>query len=340
MTITHHHRHRDPVRKVLSIAVQYASRPDDVPDLELRGAHKDPVTLRRLLKKHFHYRDEDFTILMDDESGQYESPTRENILRAMHEFLVAAVWLTKLMFNAVSGHGGQVPNLNGTEKDGLDEVIFPVDVTVYEDVNDFDEKTTIMDDLIHDIIVKHVPLGAHCMMVFDCCHSGSMADLPEACEGDQVNCDSPISPVYLSDPRRAFGRGSAPSVHPPKSVRIRHAEGSHGATEENPSSDPAKHHFAADPQALADVTSWAACEDDQAAFGNSKGGIFIRALAKALAHHPHASHEQILGCVTHCVGDMIKGVNERNPSALLSEQTPELESNMSMGTVLKSGFDL
>ncbi|KAH9922517.1 uncharacterized protein B0H18DRAFT_514472 [Fomitopsis serialis] len=32
-----------------------------------------------------------------------------------------------------SGHGDQVPNLDGTEDDGLDEIIWPVDVELAPD---------------------------------------------------------------------------------------------------------------------------------------------------------------------------------------------------------------
>ncbi|THH33229.1 hypothetical protein EUX98_g994 [Antrodiella citrinella] len=73
------------------------------------------------------------------------------------------------MFLADSGHGGQTKDLDGDEDDGEDEVIYPVD---------FQQAGHIVDDLIHDIVVKPLPPGCRLTAIFDSCHSGSALDLP------------------------------------------------------------------------------------------------------------------------------------------------------------------
>ncbi|KAF8959877.1 peptidase C14, caspase domain-containing protein [Flammula alnicola] len=84
-------------------------------------------------------------------------------------------WLVKnakpndSLFFHYSGHGGQTPDLDGDEIDGFDEVIFPLD---------FKTKGHIIDDEMHDIMVKPLPRGCRLTGLFDACHSGTVLDLP------------------------------------------------------------------------------------------------------------------------------------------------------------------
>lgn len=68
-----------------------------------------------------------------------------------------------------AGHGGQTEDLDGDEEDGYDEVIYPVD---------FKTAGHIVDDQIHDIVVKPLQPGVRLTAIFDSCHSGSVMDLP------------------------------------------------------------------------------------------------------------------------------------------------------------------
>jgi hypothetical protein len=68
-----------------------------------------------------------------------------------------------------SGHGTQVTDENGEEKDGLDEVICPLD---------FETTGPITDDLLHQLLVAHLPESSKLTVVLDCCNSGSGLDLP------------------------------------------------------------------------------------------------------------------------------------------------------------------
>lgn len=59
--------------------------------------------------------------------------------------------------------------MDGDEDDGYDEVIYPVD---------FRTNGHIVDDLMHDILVKPLQPGVRLTAIFDSCHSGSALDLP------------------------------------------------------------------------------------------------------------------------------------------------------------------
>ncbi|RUS12462.1 peptidase C14, caspase domain-containing protein [Endogone sp. FLAS-F59071] len=80
-----------------------------------------------------------------------------------------------------SGHGGQVGFSNGTTKDldgdeddGMDETIYPVD---HQHANN-QGINTIIDDEMHDIMVRPLPPGCRLTAIFDSCHSGTALDLP------------------------------------------------------------------------------------------------------------------------------------------------------------------
>jgi len=93
-------------------------------------------------------------------------PTRANILSKLTALISSAKFGDTLMFH-YSGHGSQVPDLNGDEEDGYDETICPID---------FMTNGQIIDDEIHEIISK-VPAGVKFFMLSDSCHSGTIGDL-------------------------------------------------------------------------------------------------------------------------------------------------------------------
>ena len=57
----------------------------------------------------------------------------------------------------------------GDEEDGFDETLIPVD---------FKKKGKIVDDDILEMLVKPMKAGVHVTVLMDCCHSGTVLDLP------------------------------------------------------------------------------------------------------------------------------------------------------------------
>lgn len=72
-----------------------------------------------------------------------------------------------------SGHGGRVKDIHGDEDDGYDETIYPVDFATFEG-----ESGQIVDDTIHDLLVRPLCEGCRLTCIFDSCHSGTALDLP------------------------------------------------------------------------------------------------------------------------------------------------------------------
>lgn len=150
-------------RKALSIGINYIGSKN-----ALRGCINDSRAMTAFLQDKYGYKQDDMVILTDDSRDPRSLPTRENIIRAMH-WLVAGAQTNDCLFLHYSGHGGQVPDQDGDEDDGYDECIYPVD---------FQVAGPIIDDEIHDIVVRPLPPGVRLTAVFDSCHSGSCLDLP------------------------------------------------------------------------------------------------------------------------------------------------------------------
>ncbi|KAF8917434.1 caspase domain-containing protein [Mucidula mucida] len=150
-------------KKALCIGINYKGQRG-----ELAGCINDARNIQNFLCRHFGYKMEDIVMLTDDARNPRQLPTRDNILQAM-QWLVKGAHPNDSLFFHYSGHGGQTKDLDGDEADGYDEVIYPLD---------HERAGHIVDDIIHDIMVKPLPAGCRLTAIFDSCHSGSAMDLP------------------------------------------------------------------------------------------------------------------------------------------------------------------
>lgn len=150
-------------KKALCIGVNYRGQ-----DAELKGCINDALNVKRFLCTTYGYKEGDIVMLTDDASNARQIPTKRNIIDAMR-WLVSDAKPNDSLFLHFSGHGGQAKDTDGDEADGYDEVIYPVD---------FKSAGHIVDDMMHDILVKPLPAGCRLTCIFDCCHSGSSLDLP------------------------------------------------------------------------------------------------------------------------------------------------------------------
>jgi hypothetical protein len=103
-------------------------------------------------------------ILMTDDTK--ETPTKRNMEAAMKQLVANSVPGDRL-FLQYSGHGTEVKDKGGDEKDGFDEALCPLDGGV------------IVDDWIFLNIVKGLEKkkGASLFVLIDACHSGTGLDL-------------------------------------------------------------------------------------------------------------------------------------------------------------------
>lgn len=155
--------YRSGKRKALLIGINYFNTSN-----QLRGCINDVRNMQQFLVQAGGYRPDDMVVLTDDSTNQMNIPTKYNMLRAM-EWLVSDAQPGDCLFFHYSGHGGEEKDLNGDEIDGNDECIYPVD---------FQQNGSIIDDVLHDILVKRLPSGCKLTAIFDSCHSGTAMDLP------------------------------------------------------------------------------------------------------------------------------------------------------------------
>jgi hypothetical protein len=171
-----------------------------------------------------------------------------------------------------SGHGGQTKDQDGDEDDGYDEVIYPVD---------FKQAGHIVDDLMHDIMVKPLPPGCRLTAIFDSCHSGSALDLPYiySTEGKvkEPNLAMEVG-QGLFGAATAYARGDMGGVMQSVTGFVR------SATTGRSSQQRARQ----TKTSPADVISWSGCKDSQTSAdaveaGSATGAMsyaFIAALSK------------------------------------------------------------
>lgn len=130
-------------------------------------------------------RDADSVINMLNASGfrdvvclKNEKATKANILKEFG-FLTQRCQSGDIVYVHFSGHGQQVEDMNGDEKDGLDESWIPYDACVSLCPKDSGEKHLTDDEvgILLDRIYYKVGENGKILVVADACHSGSSTRL-------------------------------------------------------------------------------------------------------------------------------------------------------------------
>jgi hypothetical protein len=140
-------------KKALLVGINRYPGPGDA----LKGCINDVLLLRETLERHFGFSEPGCVRLLTDARA-----TTAAILEGL-------AWLTSdaapgdpLVFH-YSGHGSQVPDRNGDERDGQDEILCPYDL---------DWRRPLTDDVLA-AAVAGIPKGALLTVILDCCHSGT-----------------------------------------------------------------------------------------------------------------------------------------------------------------------
>ncbi|KAK0223350.1 metacaspase [Armillaria fumosa] len=291
-------------KKALCIGINYIGQ-----NGELRGCINDAQNIQRFLIRTFGYKEGDIVMLTDDSRNPRQVPTRDNILHAM-QWLVAGAQPNDSLFFHYSGHGGQTKDLDGDEADGYDEVIYPVD---------HQRNGHIVDDLMHQIMVKPLPAGCRLTAIFDSCHSGSALDLPYiySTEGKvkEPNIAAEAGQGLMSAVG-SYARGDMGGVFKSAMGLVKTATGS---------GQKAEKYARATRTSPADVISWSGCKDSQTSAdtqeaGNATGAMSY-AFMRALSQNPQQSYQQLL--------NNLRDILRRKYS-----QKPQLSSSHPMDTNL------
>ena len=127
----------------------------------LRGTVNDVTAMKNVLITRFGFKDENITVLLDEEA------TRDNILAALQTVLVDETIPGDDVFFLYAGHGSQVFNSLSNEPNRMDETIVPADANR--------GAADIRDKELRVIFNDAIDAGARLTLIFDSCHSGSIA---------------------------------------------------------------------------------------------------------------------------------------------------------------------
>lgn len=120
-------------------------------------------------------------------------------------------WMDWLLDNAhsevvgyFSGHGTQVTDKTGREKDGLSELLVFYDESKKKDNQGAKIKAqtgitenTISDDLMHDLIVSKQYDDTRVILISDCCHSGTMFDFDQPLDSSLTYNKPPLNVITI-----------------------------------------------------------------------------------------------------------------------------------------------
>ncbi|RXW17386.1 hypothetical protein EST38_g8473 [Candolleomyces aberdarensis] len=136
--------------------------------------HQDARSMKQALIELYGYQESDITVLLDRDDHGCTLPTAENILKGIDE-LVAGAAPGDTFFFHFSSVSTQI--FNGKSANGKDNISF--NSTSFPSVKAITtcDNMLILNDVLHEKLVKPLPIGSHLIAVFDVCHSASLLDL-------------------------------------------------------------------------------------------------------------------------------------------------------------------
>ena len=126
------------------------------------------------------------SILTDDTK---DKPTKQNMINNFN-WLVKDTKAGDTLFIYYSGHGSNIPDTNGDEISGQDNVLVPLD---------YQTAGVITDDWLFANVASKLPAGVTLWCFTDCCHSGTMLDLEFNYQYTPVTKDNLPKKIYNSN---------------------------------------------------------------------------------------------------------------------------------------------
>eukprot|EP00756_Hemistasia_phaeocysticola_P003341 Hpha_TRINITY_DN12200_c0_g1::TRINITY_DN12200_c0_g1_i1::g.16975::m.16975 len=184
-------------KKSLLIGINYIGHSSGV----LSGCINDVCSMKEYICESEGFPDDEdsMRVLVDDPYDQNvqdyipirtDQPTRANIMDSL-QWLVDGAQPGDVLFLHYSGHGSQVRDRTGDEEDGKDETLCPTD---------YSSAGMITDDEIYQIIVAPLPPGVRLIALMDCCHSGTILDLPFAFSATEQH----MADVHAGKPAKTY----------------------------------------------------------------------------------------------------------------------------------------
>ena len=131
---------------------------------ELRGCANDVANMAKFLEGRY----SEINQYTDIDPATKDKTTRRGMMGVLRKLCMRSRMerLTEVFIH-YSGHGSYVRDRNHDEKDGRDEALVP---------SDYNQAGMIVDDQINRILSRF-DARTRVVMVMDCCHSGTIADL-------------------------------------------------------------------------------------------------------------------------------------------------------------------
>eukprot|EP01068_Selenidium_serpulae_P010810 Selendium_serpulae@DN5536_c2_g1_i3.p1 len=166
---------------------------------------------------------------MTDERSTSSSlqPTKANMVESM-KWLVNGARRGDQLFFHFSGHGTQVRDRSGDESDGFDESLMPVD---------YKKAGPLIDDVLHEIFVKNLPNGVRLTALLDCCHSGSLMDLPFAYKAPLNKSRAMEVPQFASLKKKYGGGYEKEDKHRSRGIKEKKKKKKHSSSSSSSGSD-------------------------------------------------------------------------------------------------------
>jgi len=139
------------------------------PDAALRGCANDVSNMITFLKQNLEFTDEEIDFFVDTDPAREEGTTAKGIFQELFNMQSRSFSenLSHVLIH-YSGHGASIRDQNGDENDGKDEALVP---------SDYRRSGLIRDDDLQRIFAGFNP-NTHVTCIFDCCHSGTICDMP------------------------------------------------------------------------------------------------------------------------------------------------------------------
>jgi len=220
---------------------KYSAPGNDLPGIAL------DIDLMRDTLVHMGFKDSQIKSLLDEQA------TAANVKAAIGDWLTKGVKPSDRVVFYFSGHGSNVPDFDGDEPDGVDEVLVSHDVRLIKRQGKRSLSGVVLDDELNALL-NAIP-SKNILTIVDACHSGTSTR--------SFNLDDKslaADPVFV----KSFIYDGMPEGD--QSIRTRSAA---GAAEQN-------------------FVSISAAGDDEKAIGTSKGGMFTIGLAKAITESASA----------------------------------------------------
>lgn len=151
--------------KVSKIALLIGINYNNDKHAQLNGCINDAKNLKHVLQSVYNYNENNIILLTDE---TVIAPTFKNICMSFENIAKQTHNNISEVFISFSGHGSfDYENKISDENDKRDECILPID---------YKQNGCIYDDQINKML-SLFNKNVHITMVFDCCHSGTIADL-------------------------------------------------------------------------------------------------------------------------------------------------------------------